>query len=81
VVEKTVVEVAKGDPNYTKENRGQVEVAVRRLAPVAPPPPRNVNEEMYWAAVNREFARSPVAEVVHQYDPFARERMPGYDRD
>lgn len=80
-VETTVVKVPKGDPNYTPENGGRVEVEVRRLAPVLPPVRRDVYEEMYWRAVNREFARPIFAEVVHAYNPFEPSRMPGYENE
>jgi hypothetical protein len=76
VVTKAVVEVGKADPNWTKENRGRVEVAVRRLAEPVAPARRDVYEEMYWRAVDREMARPAVAEVVHVYDPFSKDRMP-----
>jgi hypothetical protein len=76
VLAKATVEVARSDPNWTKENRGRVEVeVVRRVAEPAAPARRDVLEEMYWAAVDREMALSPVAEVVHVYDPFSPERM------
>lgn len=45
------------------------------------PTNRRVYDEMYWAEVDRLMAAgpSPVALVVSNYNPFARERMPGYD--
>lgn len=59
-VAKTVVEVAKGDPNYTPENRGRVEVEVRLPKPPAAPARRDVYEEMYWSAAGTaEPLRSP----------------------
>lgn len=82
VIEKATVQVAKSDPNWSKENRGRVEVEVRRIAEPVAPARRDIYEEMYWRAVDREMAGRPIfSEVVSSYDPFAPERMPGYDGD
>jgi hypothetical protein len=73
-VVKTVVEVSKSHPSYTPENGGRLEVEVKtRVDPL---------EDMYQAAVRREFARPPklypeyarpvVDEVEHRYDPIKR---------
>jgi hypothetical protein len=59
------VTVAPGDPNYSAANRGMVHV--------------DIYEQLYWSAVDRVFNRPIFAEVVSGYDPFARDRMPGYD--
>jgi hypothetical protein len=71
-VVKMVVEVPKAHPSHTAENRGRLEVdVIRQVAPTAPPR-RNVEEEMYWAAVRREFAWTAPALVVSVYDPIKR---------
>jgi hypothetical protein len=59
------VRVATWDPNYSPENRGRVRVAIY--------------EELYRQAVDRAFSRPVFAEVVSGYDPFAKQRMPGFD--
>jgi hypothetical protein len=59
------VQVNPGDPNYNDANRGKVQVGIY--------------EQLYWSKVDRVFNPPIFAEVVSAYDPFARERMPGYD--
>jgi hypothetical protein len=59
------IKVVPGDPNYSPANQGRVEVSLY--------------EQMYWSAVDRAFCRPLFAEVVSGYDPFARDRMPGFD--
>jgi hypothetical protein len=59
------VRVSPDDPNYNDANKGRVQVGVYEVA--------------YWSAVDRMFSRPTFGEVVSAYDPFARERMPGYD--
>jgi hypothetical protein len=59
------VRVSPDDPNYSAANRGRVQV--------------DIYEQMYWSAVDRVFNPPIFAEVVSAYDPFAPERMPGFD--
>ena len=59
------VQVNPGDPNYSPANRGRVQVGIY--------------EALYWNTVDRVFNRPIFAEVVSAYDPFAPERMPGFD--
>src|ERR1700722_1728839 len=59
------VRVNPGDPNYNAANSGRVQVGIYEVA--------------YWNKVDRVFNPPIFAEVVSAYDPFARERMPGFD--
>jgi hypothetical protein len=59
------IKVAPGDPNYSPANDGRVRVSIY--------------EQMYWSAVDRTFNPPIFAEVVSGYDPFARDRLPGFD--
>ena len=59
------VRVNPGDPNYSPANRGRVQVGIY--------------EQLYWSAADRAFSRPIFSEVVSSYNPFSRERMPGFD--
>jgi hypothetical protein len=62
---ETVVEVGVKDPNWSAANGGRVRVGI--------------TEHMYWNAVDRAFNPPIFAEVISGYNPFSKERLPGFD--